>query len=129
MGEILSRVNDAAKVREAVSGTVTTAVSTARSGAILASRTLAYVGVSNPAGFHGTVTEAVIRDVTTGRLDFVYQVHTDATATEGATRFTTNPFALRTAPFTSAELLEQLALPKQPGLVVCCRKRPGGGLR
>jgi hypothetical protein len=62
------------------------------SGAILASRTLAYAGVSNPAAFHGTVTEAVIRDVTTGGLDFVYQAHTDATATEGATRATTNPF-------------------------------------
>jgi len=61
------------------------------SGTILASRTLAFLG-TNP-NFHGTVTEAVIRDVTTGLLDFVYQVHTDATATIGAVRFTTNPFA------------------------------------
>jgi len=68
-----------------------TAGSDGPSGVLLASRTLAYQDPATP-GFHGTVTEAVIRDATTGGLDFLYQVHTDATATVGSARFTTSLF-------------------------------------
>jgi len=62
------------------------------SGVVLASRTLPY---QDPviAAFKGTVTEAVILDATTGRLDFVYQIHADAAAgTIGSARFTTTTF-------------------------------------
>jgi len=61
-------------------------------GTVLAAQTLAYQDPAT-AGFHGTVTEAVILDSVTHTLDFVYQVHTDATATIGSARFTTSFFA------------------------------------
>jgi hypothetical protein len=65
----------------------------APSGTLLAEQNVTY-NVSGPGGevFKGDVTEAVILDSTTGKLDFLYQVHTASDATNGSNSFTTALF-------------------------------------